>query len=189
MILPGGTFEIGPTTGRLLVHIRRDGVAARVGHDLTITFETWSGQLTLRGDDLAAAALTATFETGSITILEGTGGALPLTRIDRSEIRRTARRLLDVDGYPTATLISTSINHAGDGATIDGTLTIRGVSAPVTIAVSAEDSGWRGTASIRQTSFGIKPYRAFLGALRLTDEVGIDVEVNYFGDADSRSAG
>jgi polyisoprenoid-binding protein YceI len=176
--LPNGTFDLGPSTGRLLVRTGRDGVAARVGHDLAITFENWSGQLTLRGDDLGSATVTASFETGSIKVLEGSGGALPLTIIDRREIRKTALRLLEVDRHPTATFASTSIKRAGEGGTIEGTLTIRGESVPVTIAVSATGSGWRGSTSIRQTSFGIKPYRAFLGALRLADEVGIEVTIS-----------
>lgn len=179
MNLPTGTFDLGPTTARLLVRTGRDGVAARVGHDLTITFAEWSGRLVLGGDDVAAASVTASFETGSIQILEGSGGALPLTPIDRREIRRTARRLLGVDQHPTATFASTAIERVGDGATIAGTLTIRGESAPVTIAVSKEGNSWRGATSIRQTSFGIRPYRAFLGALRLADEVDIEVEVDY----------
>jgi len=182
--LPDGTYDIGPSTGQLLVRTGRDGVAARVGHDLTITFEKWSGQLTFRGDDLGSATVTATFETGSIKVVEGSGGALPLTILDRREIRKTARRLLETDRQPTATFASTSIKRAGDGGTIDGILTIRGVSAPVTIDVSSSGTGWRGSTLIRQTSFGMKPYRAFLGALRLADEVGIEVEVNYERAAD-----
>lgn len=184
MTIPDGTFDIGPSTGDLLVRTGRDGVAARVGHDLTITFEKWSGRLTLRGDDLHSATVTATFETGSIKVLAGTGGALPLTIIDRREIRKTALRLLEADRHPTATFTSTSITRSGDGGRIEGTLTLRGVSAPVTIDVSPNGAGWHGSASIRQTSFGIKPYRAFLGALRLADEVGIEVDVDYERAAD-----
>lgn len=177
MTLPDGTYDIGPSTGQLLVRTGRDGVAARVGHDLTITFEKWSGQLTFRGDDLGSATVTAIFETESITVLEGSGGALPLTVLDRREIRKTARRLLETDRHPTATFASTLIKRAGDGGTIDGILTIRGVSVPVTIEVSPDGSGWHGSTSIRQTSFGIKPYRAFLGALRLADQVQIEIEL------------
>ena len=181
------TFDIGPATGRLIVRTGRDGVAARVGHDLTITFEKWSGQLALRGDDVGTAAVTATIEMGSLKILEGSGGALPLTVLDRREIRRTALRLLAAERHPTATFVSATTNRTGEGGSIDGTLTIRGVSAPVTIAVSPQGSGWRGRTSIKQTSFGITPYRAFLGALRLADEVGIEVDVDYEGVGDVRS--
>ena len=177
MTLPSGTFDIGPSNGQLLVRTGRDGVAARVGHDLTITFEEWSGRLTLRGDDLGSAAVAATFDVGSIKVLEGTGGALPLTILDRREIRKTALRLLEAAQHPTATFASTSIKRAGAGGTVEGSLTVRGVSAPVTIEVSHSGAGWHGSTSIRQTSFGIKPYRAFLGALRLADQVRIDVEL------------
>lgn len=177
MAVPIGNVDIGPSTGRLLVRTGREGVASRVGHDLTITFEAWSGELNVPSEDVTAATVRAEFAIGSIKILEGTGGALPLTALDRREITKTALRLLEADKHPTAKFISTSFARAGDGGTIDGILTVRGESAPVTIAVSPDGAGWRGSTSIRQTSFGIKPYRAFLGALRLADEVQIEVEL------------
>ena len=177
MTLSDGTFDIGPETGRLLIYTGREGVAARVGHDLTITFASWSGRLVVHGDDLGTASVTAEIATESITILEGTGGALPLTDRDRREIKKTALKLLETGKNPRATYASTSIARHGDGGTIDGTLTVRGESTPVQLAVTPDGTGWRGSTSITQTSFGITPYRAFLGALRLADEVRIEVEV------------
>jgi polyisoprenoid-binding protein YceI len=72
-----------------------------------------------------------------------------------------------------------SASVAGDdaGGTIEGTVTVRGETAPVQVAVSRRDDMWRGSATIKQSSFGIKPYRAFLGALRLADEVRIEIEL------------
>jgi len=134
------------------------------------------GRLVLTGDDLGAASVSATVEMDSIKILEGSGGALPLTDRDRREIRKTAVRLLEADKHPTAIYKSSSIERDGDGGAIDGTLTVRGESAPVQLTVSRKGDDWQGSTSINQTSFGIKPYRAFLGALRLADEVRIEVE-------------
>jgi polyisoprenoid-binding protein YceI len=62
MAVSGGTIELGPSTARLRLHTSREGVAARVGHDLEITFETWSGRLTLDGADLAASSVQAEFD-------------------------------------------------------------------------------------------------------------------------------
>jgi polyisoprenoid-binding protein YceI len=177
MGLPDGTFDLGPESGRLLIYTGRTGLAARVGHDLTITFARWSGRLTLHGDDLGSASVTATIATDSIAILDGTGGALPLIDRDRREIGKTARRLLDTDRQPSATYASTSIARDGDGATVDGMLTVRGRSAPVSLTVVPSGKGWRASTSINQTSFGIAPYQALLGALRLADEMRIEVEV------------
>jgi hypothetical protein len=37
---------------------------------------------------------------------------------------------------------------------------------------------YRGTATLAQTGFGIKPYTGFFGALKLRDEVGVEFEVD-----------
>jgi polyisoprenoid-binding protein YceI len=179
MALSAGTFPIGPDTGTLRLRTSREGVAAKVGHDLLIELAAWSGTVTLAEADPASAKIEVQVEMGSITILEGTGGVLPLSDRDRTEIVKSARKVLDVDAHPTATFTSTSVQPAdGGGSTIEGTFTVRGESAPLTITVVADgDSTWRGTGTIRQSAHGIKPYRAFLGALRLADPVAVEVGV------------
>jgi polyisoprenoid-binding protein YceI len=60
---------------------------------------------------------------------------------------------------------------------VDGELTIMGHAHPVSIRGSVDDEGRvRATATVAQTRWGIKPYSAFLGALKLADEVGIEVD-------------
>ena len=45
--------------------------------------------------------------------------------------------------------------------------------------MTAPGSGrYRGTATVVQSAFGIKPYTGFFGALKLRDEVGVEFEVD-----------
>jgi hypothetical protein len=37
---------------------------------------------------------------------------------------------------------------------------------------------YRGNAVVKQSAYGIKPYSAFLGALRVRDEVEVEIEVD-----------
>jgi hypothetical protein len=37
---------------------------------------------------------------------------------------------------------------------------------------------YRGSATLSQTAFGIKPYSGFFGALKLKDEVTVEIEVD-----------
>jgi polyisoprenoid-binding protein YceI len=175
--LGAGTYVIGPQTGQLLLHTSREGVAARVGHDLTITFESWSGRVAVRTVDPVEAEVEVTIEIGSMKILEGTGSVVPLTGRDRREITSTALRLLDAEKHPQARFTSTSVSGGADGGSIQGTLTIGGQAAPVTIDVTGNGT-WRASTSVLQSAFGIKPYKAFFGALKLADEVGIEVAVD-----------
>jgi polyisoprenoid-binding protein YceI len=177
MTLEAGSYPIGPETGQLLLRTGREGVAARAGHDLLITFESWTGQVVLRGVDPPAADVSVSVEIGSMKIIEGTGGVKPLSNRDRREITSTALRLLEAGKHPTATFTSTSVSGGSDGGAIEGMLTIRGKAVPVTIDVTGGDV-WHGTTSVRHSAFGIKPHTAFFGALKVADELGIEVDVD-----------
>jgi polyisoprenoid-binding protein YceI len=172
-----GRFAIGPDTGRLVLRTGRQGVASRAGHDLTITFGTWSGELDVPADR-SRATVQARVRLASIEIVQGTGGVAPLTGIDKRQITKTALRLLDADAHPEATFESTSVAADGDTGTLHGNLTVRGVAVPVSLAVSSTSDGWHAETTVLQSSFGIEPYRAFFGALRLADEVHIEVDTH-----------
>lgn len=172
-------MRIGPETGRLLLRTRREGFASGVGHDLTIEVTRWSAEITpWPAEDRAATKVTATIQMDSLTVRAGDGGAMPLTDKDRAEIEATARRLL---GTAPAGFTSTRVTPAGDGGVIEGNLTLPGVTRPVRLTVRAEESGYRATATIAQTAFGVKPYSAFLGALEVRDEVEIEVRALALG--------
>ena len=173
-----GDFDIGPSTARLLVRTGREGVASKVGHDLTITFADWSGHVDLPDGDPARARVRVVVRTSSIEVLGGSGGIAPLFANDRAEITRTARRLLEVDRHPEAVFESTTATVTSTGGTLAGQVTIRGVTAPITLdVVDRGDGQWHARTSLLQSSFGIKPHRAFLGALRVADQVQIEVDI------------
>jgi polyisoprenoid-binding protein YceI len=172
------SHDIGPATGSLSLRTTREGVASKVGHDLLIEFGTWSGHLE-NEDDPANASVTVEVDLRSFTIVEGTGGVASLSDGDRKDITATALRLLGVDDEPSATFTSTAVAAEGDGGAIDGTLTLHGKSAPLHLDVtSTGPQAWRGTGTVVQSEFGIKPYRAFFGALRLADRVTIEVTLD-----------
>jgi len=172
------SYAIGPDNCRLLLRTGRQGVAARAGHDLTITFGTWEGQVDVP-QDVARASVRVTVRLDSIEILEGTGGVAPLLSRDKREITKTALRLLDAGTHPQASFESTSVHADADGTsgTLDGNLTIRGKTAPVSLTVTSTGTGWHAEGTVLQSSVGIEPYRAFFGALRLADEVRVEVDV------------
>ena len=59
---------------------------------------------------------------------------------------------------------------------MEGDLTIRGQTQPVTVNSVIIDDRVRGGTTVKQTRWGIKPYSAFLGALKLADEVGVEFD-------------
>jgi YceI-like domain len=170
-----GTFRLGPDSGRVVIKTGRAGLAAMAGHDLTIEITRWSATVTVPGVGGSGTVpeLTAELDLGSLAVIEGTGGAKPLSDKDRRDILKTAGKIL---GGGAATFTSTSVTPAGSGGVIAGTLTLHGRSQPVRLQVESAGPGrYQGTATVRQTGHGITPYSGFFGALKLKDEVGVEV--------------
>ena len=173
-----GTYELGPDAGRVLVKTGREGLAARAGHDLTLEITQWSARVTVPdAEGGAAATLTAELDLSSLAVREGTGGAKPLSDKDRRDILGQARKILG--NAATASFTSTRVTTAATAnGTIEGTLTLHGTARPLTLQVTSPAPGeFSGTATLRQTDFGITPYSGFFGTLKLKDEIAIEFEV------------
>ena len=171
-----GSFRLGPDSGRVVIKTGRAGLAARAGHDLTIEVTRWSATVTVPADGVAAAEVAAELDLGSLAVLEGTGGAKPLSDKDRRDILNTAGKIL---GGGTARFTSTRIIPAASGGAIEGTLTLNGTTRPARLQLVSRGPGqYRGTATVRQTDHGITPYTGFFGALKLKDEVTVEVEAD-----------
>lgn len=178
--LGDGTYAFGPPTGRLLIKTSRAGLGRKAGHDLTIEATRWSGNAVVVAGDPGKSSVTVTVETGSLTVREGTGGLKPLTDADKAEIKRTLEEasLLHTAQHPTIAFRSTSITGTPGSFEITGDLTIKGQSHPVTVHGGSDGDGMVcGWASLTQSTWRIKPYSAFLGALKIADDVRIEYAV------------
>jgi polyisoprenoid-binding protein YceI len=166
------TYQLRPANGTLLLRTRREGLAAGLGHDLTLALTRWSA--TVDGE----SSVSVTVELESLEVREGTGGALPLTDTDRRDIRRNALKSLKVDRYGSATYHSTAVTRTSNGYVVEGDLTLAGATKPVRLMVAERDSLFVVTAEILQSAFGIKPYSAFFGALKLRDPVAVELSLS-----------
>ena len=175
-----GKFRFGPGAGRVVLKTTRAGLVAKAGHDLTIEVTRWSAQVEVPAEEdggQAAATVSAELDLGSLEVREGTGGAMPLTDRDLDQIKKQMGGIL---GGGAASFASSRIIPVGSsGGAIEGTVTLNGKSQPARLQVTDSGSGrYRGSATLAQTGFGIKPYTGFFGALKLKDEVVVEVEVD-----------
>jgi polyisoprenoid-binding protein YceI len=185
MAVPTGRYQLGTDSGRIVLRTFRDGLAATAGHDLIIDLPRWSGELTV-DDDKAPTALEARIDIGALTVREGSGGLKPLTDRDRREIAGNARRLLGTDQHPEAVFTATRFELTGDSGVVEGTLAIRGLERPLRMQLTQTEPGkYRGTGTVVQSAYGIKPYTAFFGALKVRDAVEIEVEASVPAPGDN----
>lgn len=157
-------------------------MASAAGHDLLIEVERWSATLDLNASDPQLSKLAGSIDATSLAVREGTGGVKALTDSDRAEIEGNINgKILKTDRNPEITFESTAI-HSQDARfwRIEGQLTIAGTTSPVELEVSVKtgDGGTvlKASAPIVQSSFGIKPYSAMMGALKVADSVEIQAQ-------------
>jgi YceI-like domain len=166
-------YTLGPEQGELLVHTRREGAAARAGHDLEIVVGHWLATLEL-GESLAASLSAAS---SSLRVREGRGGIQALDDADKENINRAIRE--EVLKGTTIEFRSTTIVRASATVQVQGELELMGLTRPLAFEVRLTPGGkLAARATVKQTDWGMKPYSALLGALRVADEVEITLEAD-----------
>lgn len=176
MKIQPGVRELGPNDAELVLYTTCEGPAAALGHDLTIVAEKWSATLTIGGTP-AESALEVRVDLASLDVRESFGGAKDVSDSDRAEIEHNMAESLQVATHPELRFVSTAIRGKWREGEVDGDLTLVGQAKPVTFSVVERDGVFRLGGEIRQSLFGIKPYSAMLGALRIADSVVIGISV------------
>lgn len=178
MSVTSGTYELGPHRGRLIVRTSRTGLGSKAGHDLTIEVTRWRGSASIDGAVPGRSTVQVEADVASMEVREGTGGIKPLTNGDRAEIHRTMReKILTADRHPTITFASTQVIGDADSFRIEGDLTVAGATNRATVHGRIVDGRAQGSVTITQSAWGIKPYSAFFGALKLSDDVQVEFDV------------
>ena len=172
MTLKPGAHELGPEMATIRIETTREGAAAKAGHDLVIELGSWRGQLDVR-EDGTPASLRLSAETGSLHVVEGTGGVMALTENDKVEIKKTLED--EVLEAQTVEFASTEVSPDADGSfAVRGELEMNGAKRPLTIELTVgADGGLSGHASLKQSGWGIKPYSGLFGTLKVADAIEI----------------
>lgn len=174
MKLNPGTHTIGPADGELLVLTHREGVAQKVGHDLVLEVRAWTATVEVdAGGSPESVVLEA--DPRSLHVRQGLHGAKPLTDSDRASIRENiAKKVL---GTQPIAFRSTRVEATNESLAVTGELSLAGTTRPAAFAFGLEAGGRvTGRLTLRQSEWGITPYRALMGALRVRDEVGISID-------------
>lgn len=150
---------------------------ARMGHALRILVEDWAAVLEL-GEEPMSCRLRATANLTSLRALDGHGGAIPLTEEGLRKIESNAAKILDSHTHPEVRFVSTEVSGTWDAGRVEGELTVHGVRMPQSFDVSrGSDGSYHLSGVITQSRFGVKPYTAMMGSLRLGDDVSVEVTV------------
>ncbi len=173
VLIPPGVHRLGPDNATLSVRTGRRGAAAKAGHDLVIDVTSWEASLEV-GEDPAHTSMELAADATSLRVLEGTGGMKPLVDDDKANIHQSIDD--EVLKRQDITFRSTRVQGAPDGGqmSVRGHLTLRGKAQPVEFDLAFGDDGTlSATAVVKQTAWGMKPYSAMYGALKVKDDVEV----------------
>jgi hypothetical protein len=179
------TTPLEPTAATLTVWTEKEGLLSKVAHDLSILATELRAALSLDG---ARATVEVVVPVRGLRVQGQVkdGRVTPLSDKDHREIDATlqGKDVLDAARHP-------EVRYAGElarpGASGDvqvaGRLTLRGRTEPLPLVARIEVAPDRwvvtGEVRLRQTAWGLKPYSALLGALKVKDEVRVTWRLEY----------
>jgi polyisoprenoid-binding protein YceI len=168
-----GTWEIDPVHSEVSFVVRHMVVSKVRGR-----FDRFSGTI-VTAEDVARSSVNVTIEASSINTNEP----------NRDNHVRSAD-FLDADNFPNITFRSIAVRSEGGGFFVDGELTIRGATRPVTLDVEVNGftpdpyggtrAGFSATTEINRQDFGVSYNGPIPGAnngMVLSDKVALTLEV------------
>jgi hypothetical protein len=166
----------GPGQGDVFVYVYREGALSAVGHDLKLRVADFrieaGGEPTIQAEFRADSLCVAGVLKG-----EAVDEREPGER-DRRQIEgNIAREVLEAGRYPLISFRSLKVETAGEEARVTGRLELHGVVREIGFPVRLYAGRAVARVTVEQPEFGIKPYRAFLGALRVKPGVVVEVSV------------
>jgi polyisoprenoid-binding protein YceI len=185
--IPGfiaGTWEIDPVHSEVSFLVRHLVVSKVRGR-----FDQFSGTI-VTNEDLARSSVNVTIDAASVNTNEP----------NRDNHVRSAD-FLDVENFPNITFRSTAVRSEGGAYLVDGELTIRGVTRPVTLDVAVNGftpdpyvgtrTGFSAATEINREDFGVSyngPIPGAGNAMVLSDKVSLILEVEAVLQGDDPAA-
>lgn len=173
MTMPPGHYTLGPADGTLTVRTGKAGAAAKAGHNLVIEVTAWQADLDVAEGGGGSLALTA--DSRSLKVRSGSGGISPLGDEEKASISQS----IDDDVLKGGAIAfrSSTVEAAPGGLRVQGDLDLRGRTRPVAFALDAgHDGRLTGSVRFKQSDWGIKPFSALFGTLKVADEVEVGID-------------
>ena len=98
---------------------------------------------------------------------------------DRKDIEKNTDKTLEVRKHPKIQFRSVSVARDSDRARIEGDLTLHGVTKPISVEARDDGEHWNAKIVLDQRDFGIKPFSAMLGALKVKPNVEVTISVPH----------
>lgn len=155
----------------------KEGLLGAAGHDLRLR----ATDLVIEIDE-ATGAVDARVGAAGVHLVAARQGECDRPEIlgesDRRSIERSLHdEVLAARRHPEIRFRATAVVREPDALRIEGTLSLRGVERPLALTARRDGGEWSAEVPIDQPSFGIKPFSALFGTLRVKPRVLVRVRV------------
>lgn len=159
------TFDAATVDCQVSVFV--EGMASSFGHDAILKVTSLSVDI---GED---DGVTADFDPGSLRVINDVSDS------NRKEIERNAEKTLEPRKYPKIQFRSVSVARDGNRARVEGDLTLHGVTQQISLDAHDDGQRWNAKVVLDQRKFGIKPFSAMFGALKIKPNVEVNISVPH----------
>ncbi len=161
----------------VLVFTFKEGLLSAIAHDLKIRVTRFS----IHVDD-ETRAIHATFDPTSLRVAtamkDGGESHGTLSDSDKKKIEENiVEDVLQAKKFPEIRFVSTSVeeDEEGTGYHVRGQLLLHGKTREVTFTSTTDGEGQVAEVTIHQPDYGISPYSALLGAIKIKPELFVRV--------------
>ena len=165
-----GSASIDVEHSTMTVHVYRSGLFSFAGDNHEIQAPIASGAVTE-----AARTVELKVDVRRMRVLDPN-----LSADKRSQVQEKmlSPDVLDPNRYPEISFRSTGVEEKNsNNFSVKGNLTLHGQTRPIDVSAVRTQSHYRGSATIKQTDFGIKPISVGGGTIKVKDEVRIDFDI------------
>jgi len=177
----GRRYVVDPAASELRLVVRADGPMARFGHPHVIGGPAIGGEIAL-AEPFHESALRLSITVNELRVddpdwrvAEGFEPDMDEDAIAGTRRNLLSAELLDAESHPEIRIESVAISGPDWQPDIEALVTVAGetrqLTVPVTLTIEAESLTAAGRFVIRQSDFGLKPFAAAGGALRVADEI------------------
>ena len=179
-------YRIDSQRSRIFIRVGRDGPMKSAGHDHVIASEHVDG-LVIAGDDPDAARADLRLPVQRLVVdspeYRARFGLEP--GISESAINGTTRnmqdKVLESMTYPWAEMSARFADATDEPKALAVSVTVHGATheylVPVELSVNPDTLSVSGTMSLRHGDFGLTPYSAAGGLLRVTEQIDIEFQI------------
>ena len=185
MSLKAGSYCLDTNSGNLYVYTFKEGLLSKLAHDLLIDITDFKVNLEVPDAGLASGSMELEIQANSLKVvcaLKDGERTDALKEKDIADIERDMGvKVLHPDKYPTATFCSKTIQEKDGGYKINGDLSLHGVTKSIDFDIDANGEHIKGMITLLQKDYGIKPFKAMMGTLKIKNEINIDFDLPLNG--------